>query len=95
MYPITNTREFQEFMAKDHHYDKFIVQSLVGNASWFGIRPGGLYHVGTVPNKKNEIFVCDLRVMVTADKNGFKPVAIYGRRAKLSMPNKLDDPSSK
>ena len=39
-------------------YDKFIVQSLVGNASWSSIsKAGQFFHTGTIPNKKNETFV--------------------------------------
>jgi hypothetical protein len=34
VYTITNKKELEEFMTTDHFYDKFIVQSLVGNASW-------------------------------------------------------------
>ncbi|KAJ3288746.1 hypothetical protein HDU76_007629 [Blyttiomyces sp. JEL0837] len=95
VYTITNKQELKEFMDKDHHYDKFIVQSLVGNASWSSItRAGKFYHVGTIPNKKNHTFVSDLRMMVTANNNGFRPVAIYARRArKPLLANLEDDPS--
>ena len=53
VYTITNERELKEFMDKDHHYDKFIVQSLVGNASWSSTSKNGkFYHVGTVISNK-------------------------------------------
>jgi hypothetical protein len=82
-------------MAINHHYDKFIVQSLVGNASWSSItRQGKFYHVGTIPNKKSNTFVCDLRMMVTANHEGFRPVACYARRARKPLLRYLeDDPS--
>lgn len=49
VYTITNKDELEEFMVTDHHYDKFIVQSLVGNASWSSMtRTGKFFHVGTV-----------------------------------------------
>lgn len=49
---------------------KFIVQSLVGNASWSSVtRTGKFYHVGTIPNKKSNTYVSDLRMMVTGNKN--------------------------
>lgn len=35
VYTITTKDELKEFMEVNHHYDKFIVQSLVGNASWY------------------------------------------------------------
>lgn len=48
---------------------QFIVQSLVGNASWSSVtRSGKFYHVGTIPNKKSNTFVSDLRMMVTGEK---------------------------
>ncbi|KAJ3101568.1 hypothetical protein HDU96_009926 [Phlyctochytrium bullatum] len=95
VYTITNKDELRRFMEKDHHYDKFIVQSLVGNASWSSVtRAGKYYHVGTIPNKKNHTFVSDLRMMVTANKDGFRPVAIYARRARKPLLRHLsDDPS--
>ncbi|KAI9358560.1 hypothetical protein DFJ73DRAFT_622174 [Zopfochytrium polystomum] len=95
VYTITNPGELKSFMEEDHHYDKFIVQSLVGNASWSSItRAGKFYHVGTIPNKKNHTFVSDLRMMVTANKDGFRPVAIYARRARKPLLTSLaDDPT--
>ncbi|KAJ3176563.1 hypothetical protein HK101_010404 [Irineochytrium annulatum] len=95
VYTITNKGELAEFMRTDHHYDKFIVQSLVGNASWSSItRSGKFYHVGTIPNKKNHTFVSDLRMMVTVNEQGFRPVAIYARRARKPLMRHLeDDPS--
>lgn len=82
-------------MNMDHHYDKFIVQSLVGNASWSSItRSGQFYHVGTIPNKKNQTFVSDLRMMVVATESGFMPVTCYARKARFPLLKHLqDDPS--
>ncbi|KAG0171865.1 hypothetical protein DFQ28_000200 [Apophysomyces sp. BC1034] len=91
VYTITNEVELGKFMEEEHHYDKFIVQSLVGNASWSSVtRAGKFYHVGTIPNKKSNTFVSDLRMMVAGNKNGFRPVCIYGRKARLPLPAKLD-----
>lgn len=97
MYTITNKEELEAFMVEPHHYDKFIVQSLVGNASWSSMtRSGKFFHVGTIPNRKNHTFVSDLRMMVVGNSRGegFKPVAIYARRArKPLLKNLSDDPS--
>lgn len=95
VYTITNPQALAEFMAIDHYYDKFIVQSLVGNASWSSnTRAGKFFHVGTIPNKKINTFVSDLRMMVTGDNNGFRPISIYGRRARKPLIKHLeDDPS--
>lgn len=96
MYTITNKQELQEFMDTPQHYDKYIVQSLVGNASWSSItRHGKFYHVGTIPNKKNNTFVNDLRMMVAGNKDGFRPICIYARRARKPLIRNLaDDPST-
>ena len=34
VFTLTSAEELRAFMDEDHHYDKFIVQSLVGNANW-------------------------------------------------------------
>lgn len=92
MYTITNKQELEKFMNMDHHYDKFIVQSLVGNASWSSItRSGQFYHVGTIPNKKNQTFVSDLRMMVVATESGFMPVTCYARKARVPLLKNLND----
>ncbi|KAF9158870.1 hypothetical protein DFQ26_007141 [Actinomortierella ambigua] len=95
VYTITNKEELKEFMETPHHYDKFIVQSLVGNASWSSItRHGKFYHVGTIPNKKTNTFVSDLRMMVAGNKDGFRPICIYARRARKPLLRHLsDDPT--
>ncbi|KAK3834490.1 MAG: hypothetical protein J3R72DRAFT_372272 [Linnemannia gamsii] len=95
VYTITNKQELQEFMDTPQHYNKYIVQSLVGNASWSSMtRHGKFYHVGTIPNKKNNTFVTDLRMMVAGNKQGFRPICIYARRARKPLLRYLeDDPS--
>ncbi|KAI9497474.1 hypothetical protein BDB00DRAFT_881679 [Zychaea mexicana] len=92
VYTITNDDELKHFLSEDHHYDKFIVQSLVGNASWSSVtRAGKFYHVGTIPNKKNcDTFVSDLRMMVAGSEQGFRPICIYGRKARRPLTTKLD-----
>ncbi|CAO3598726.1 unnamed protein product [Absidia cylindrospora] len=91
VYTITNEDELEDFMKEDHHYDKFIVQSLVGNASWSSVtRTGKFYHVGTIPNKKSNTYVSDLRMMVTGSSQGFRPICIYGRKARQPLTGELD-----
>ncbi|RIB14422.1 hypothetical protein C2G38_2018570 [Gigaspora rosea] len=78
IYIITNSEELNEFFDSSHHYEKFIVQSLVENASWSTkLHPGKFYHIGIVPDRHNQTFVNDLRMMVSADETGFHPVVIY------------------
>lgn len=91
VYTITNKAELDEFMAQDYAYDNFIVQSLVGNSAWSSSsRDGTFFHVGTIPNKKNNSYVCDIRMMVCRGDNGYKPLCIYARRALKPLQATLD-----
>ena len=91
VYTITSDQELQAFMAMEHNYDLFIVQSLIGNSTWTStLAEGKLYHIGTVPNKKNQYFVCDLRMMIVGTSKGYRPVAMYARRAHSPLKDSLD-----
>ncbi len=91
VYTITNEEELEEVMKLEAPYDRFIVQSLVGNANWSSrSRRGCLYHVGTVPNKRNQIFVADIQMMVCAGEAGYRPLAIYARRARRPLTDQLE-----
>jgi hypothetical protein len=86
VYTITSQAELEAFMAVDQRYDRYIVQSLIGNRTWGSVgRDGRLYHVGTVPNKKIRSYVADLRVMVGSTRDGFVPLAIYARKARSPL----------
>lgn len=90
VYTICTKEELDHFMAQDFPYDKFIVQSLIGNRNWSSITPTGqLYHVGTIPNKRNDSYVCDLRMMVSATDHGLRPVAVYARRARDPLADEI------
>lgn len=92
VYTILSKRELENFMAEDHYYDKFIIQSLVGNSKWSSTQKEGcFYHVGTVPNKRSEIFVADVRMMVASTDHGYTPMAVYARRAHEPLLDKIDD----
>jgi len=43
------------------------------------------YHLGTVPNARGKTFVFDLRMMVMADEDGFRPCSMYARRAAAPL----------
>jgi hypothetical protein len=87
---VTNKKELEKFMAKDFPYNKFIVQSLIGNFTWSSHAPAGkFFHIGTMPNNKGDIFVADFRLMVMSTADGLKPVAIYCRRAKKPLRKEL------
>lgn len=90
VYTITSPKELEEFMQLPNRYDKFIVQSLVGNASWSSMTTSGQYfHTGTIPNKKKQTFVMDLRMMISGTASGFSPVSLYARRAQEPLAETL------
>lgn len=90
VYTITNEAELGAFMATDIRYDRFIVQSLIGNYHWSSNSSTGRYfHVGTIPNKQGETHVCDIRLMVSSTPEGIKPLACYSRRARLPLVDQL------
>ncbi|KAG4079761.1 hypothetical protein HA402_014892 [Bradysia odoriphaga] len=90
VYTITNKIELKDFMSQSYHYDKFLVQSLVGKAGWSSKkRSNNYFHVGTIPNKNNNIYVTDIRLMITGSKQGFCPVCIFARKAKTPLSTEL------
>lgn len=92
VYTITSERELEDFMALPNRYDRFIVQSLIGNSAWSSrTKLGTLYHVGTMPDKRGRWYAFDLRMVIQHTPNGFKPMAIYGRRAGVPLPAEAGD----
>ncbi len=82
VWTITSQKELDDFLEIETNYDQFIVQSLIGHYEWSSTSSDGRYfHVGTVPNKKGKIFISDLRVMASSSPQGFRPCAMYARRA--------------
>jgi hypothetical protein len=95
VFTIVNQRELDRFMETDHPYDRYVVQSLIGNYTWSSVeRAGRFYHVGTIPDRRGHIYVADLRMMVCGGANGFRPLAVYARRSRQPLPTKLDDSES-
>jgi hypothetical protein len=92
VYTITNQTELDEFMDLDFDYERFIVQSLIGNYNWSSVgEKGKFYHVGTIPNNKGQSYVTDVRMMVSSTKDGIRPLCVYSRRAAKPLVDKLDD----
>lgn len=87
VFTITNPSELEAFMNGEHRYGRFIVQGLIGNSRWSSDvqGTGRLFHVGTFPNKAGETYATDLRVMVAAGPQGFRPLAIYARKARKPL----------
>ena len=96
IFTIVHDGELDAFMEVDHEYDEFIVQQLVGNFLWSSTSARGrVYHIGTVPDRKNQIYSFDLRVMVAWGDGCFRPIALYARRAPAPLSGELsrDEPS--
>jgi hypothetical protein len=95
VFTIVNQRELDRFMEMDHSYDRYVVQSLIGNYVWSSVeRAGRFYHVGTIPDRHGHIYVADLRVMICGGEHGFRPLAVYARRSRKPLPTVLDDSRS-
>lgn len=92
VYTIVTKRELEAFMELDFPYDLFIVQSLIGNSRWSSkTRKGRLYHVGTIPNQRNETYVADIRMMVSSTPDGLRPLCTYARRAADPLADRVTD----
>jgi hypothetical protein len=92
VFTIVNQRELDRFMEMEGPYDRYVVQSLIGNYVWSSVeRAGRFYHVGTIPDRHGHIYVADLRVMVCGGSDGFRPLAIYARRSRKPLPAVLDE----
>lgn len=95
VYTITSKSELNAFVKEqqDCPYEKFVVQSLIGNADWSSSLETGekLYHVGTMPDKKGKTFVADLRVMVCSGEGGFRVCSMYARRAREALRPLISD----
>lgn len=92
VYTIVNEVELKKFMEMEFDYDLFIVQSLIGNFNWSSTTASGkLYHVGTIPNSKNQTFVADIRMMVSSTEKGIRPLCTYARRSEKPLVDNIHD----
>ncbi len=92
VYTIVNKQELDDFMAMDFHYDKFIVQALIGNYGWSSTsNQGTFYHVGTIPNSSGNSYALDFRMMIHSTRDGYKPLSIYSRRSEKPLESTLND----
>jgi len=91
IYTITSPAELDAFLRAPQPYERFIVQALIGNSGWSSRgAAGSFYHLGTVPDRRGDIYVADLRFMVGASAEGFFPVALYARRARRPLAARLE-----
>jgi hypothetical protein len=95
VYTIINDKELDDFMKLDFSYDRFIVQSLIGNYHWSSVVASEkYYHVCTIPTQKKETYAFDLRMMIGSTSDGLRPICIYTRRAAeplVDYPDKGSD----
>ncbi|MEZ4988255.1 MAG: hypothetical protein R2795_25045 [Saprospiraceae bacterium] len=92
VFTIVNKGELERFMEMDFHYDRFIVQSLIGNYNWSSTTSAGkLYHVGAIPNTKGQTYVTDIRMMVSATKDGILPLCTYARRSAVPLVDHIEN----
>ncbi len=92
VYTIVTPDELDAFMEMEFDYDLFIVQSLIGNSNWSSNTASGkLYHVGMIPDQKNQTFIADIRMMVSSTENGIKPLCTYARRAEKPLVDNLQN----
>ncbi len=92
VFTIVNDQELEDFMKMEFFYERFIVQSLIGNYNWSSTSSKGrLYHIGTVPSSKGNTYVADLRMMVSYTPEGIRPLSIYARRAAKPLADHIED----
>ena len=93
VYTITNQKELINFLETKHFYKKFLVQSLIGHNSWTteNGNENNYFQIGTIPNEKNEVFVYDLRMVVTVSEKGFVLGSICARKARKPIKDSIDD----
>jgi len=91
VFTIMNEQELNRFSEIEFKYKSFIVQSLIGNYGWSSKgQEGLLYHIGTVPSPQCCTYVADVRMMIHHSQDGWKPLALYARRAQMPLTQKLD-----
>jgi hypothetical protein len=94
VFTVVSQAELDSFMEQDFPYDRFIVQSLIGNYHWSSkSSKGRLYHVGTIPNAKGKTYVADLRMMISSTASGLRPLCVYARRAATPLEDVLTNSS--
>jgi hypothetical protein len=96
VWTVTGPEELRRFLSLPHERGRFLLQELVGHAAW---NPGpkrdaALCHVGTKPNAAGQIHAFDLRFMIASQSEGFRPAALYARRARKPLTAEVPPPGS-
>jgi hypothetical protein len=94
VYTITNQKELEEFKKISNPEGIYIVQQLIGNQEFTSNgRLNPLVHVGSNPIDGNN-YAIDIRMMVINSTEGYKPVSLYGRRARAPLESRVSENTS-
>lgn len=96
VFPILTDEDLAQFMSQDFQYEKWIVQSLIGHYNWSSKHDDDVYYqVGTIPSKRGNSYVFDLRMMVHFTTNEFRPIALYSRKTEEPLSTQITAHSAK
>jgi len=96
VFTIINEKELEAFMDLDIPYQKFIIQRLVGHYAWSTYHENELlFQVGTIPSKRQNSYVFDLRMLVHTTENGLRPLGLYSRKAEEPLTANIAGKDSK
>ena len=92
VFTMLNQAEMERFLAMPHHYDLYVVQSVIGSAEWADSADAPVtgaaasspwFHRGCVVGGRPYVF--DLRSLVVSTPEGFRPLAFCARRAAMPL----------
>ncbi len=96
VFTIVNKQELDAFMELEIPYQKFIIQRLIGHYAWSSQHENELFfQVGTMPSKRGNSYVFDLRMLVHHTPEGMRPLGLYSRKAGLPLTADISGKESK
>jgi hypothetical protein len=93
VFPVASHRDLSAVLGLERAYDLLVVQELIGPAQWHGGHPGDepLVQVGCRPDPSAEAHAADVRVMICGGPDGYRPLAVYARRARARFGTLAED----
>lgn len=96
VFTIVNKEELAAFMELEIPYKKFIVQRLIGHYAWSSHHDNELFfQVGTMPSKRGNSYVFDLRMLIHSTEQGMRPLGLYSRKAEEPLTENITGQDSK
>lgn len=96
VFTIINKEELDAFMDLEIPYEKFIIQRLIGHYNWSTHHEQELlFQVGTVPSKRGNSYVFDLRMLIHHTPEGIRPLGLYSRKAEEPLTPSIEGQESK